>query len=656
MLKLTNDELKKLALENHLVPEKKLEEADKKAADLKTTLQEFLVDKKIITERDLVLLYGQANNVPFVDLSAVELQKELVLKLPEKIATRYQAVIFGQNEDESFNLAMADPLDIQAVQFIEKELGYSAKLYIATTGDISNALDAYKGGLSSEISKVIQESADEISIEESAIKEDTSAGDVQEIVQEAPISKALNIILEYAVKSRASDIHIEPREGFIQVRFRVDGMLQDTMTLPKNVLSSLVTRIKILSNLRIDEHRVPQDGRIKVKVGTKVISIRVSTLPVIDGEKVVMRLLDESNKAPTLEELGFSGTALLGIKRALSQPHGMLLVTGPTGSGKSTTLYSALSMLNAIEVNISTVEDPIEYRMPGVNQTQVNTKTGMTFASGLRALLRQDPDIIMVGEIRDTETAEMGVHAALTGHVVLSTLHTNNAAGCLPRLLDMEVEPFLISSTVNAVIGQRLVRKLCNDCKEAYEVEHEQIEELIRTFDLDRRFLTAAEPKETIAEAKKIEKEHNISERIIAAPENIKDKTSILEQIARDPSILTRPMELREEENTKSIREAIFTIPTEIKSSGGRGELKLALYRPKGCKKCANTGYAGRLGVYEVLEVNEEIGKMIVSHASTDEIERTAVKNGMVTMAQDGFIKSLIGVTTVEEIMRVTRE
>lgn len=656
MLKLNSEELKRLILENHLVPEKKLEEADKKATDQKVALQSYLVEKKLMSERDLVMLYGQANNVPFIDLSAVELQKELISRIPEKIAVRYQAVIFGQEEDGSFQLAMTDPLDIEAVQFIEKELGYSSKLFIATASDISNALDLYKEGLSSEISKVIQKSAEEISIDEGELKDDTSAGDVQEIVQEAPISKALNIILEYAVKSRASDIHIEPRESSIQVRFRVDGMLQDTMTLPKNVLSSLVTRIKILSNLRIDEHRIPQDGRIKVKVGAKIISIRVSTLPVIDGEKVVMRLLDESNKAPTLEELGFSGTALLGIKRALSQPHGMLLVTGPTGSGKSTTLYSALSMLNAIEVNISTVEDPIEYRMPGVNQTQVNTKTGMTFASGLRALLRQDPDIIMVGEIRDTETAEMGVHAALTGHVVLSTLHTNNAAGCLPRLLDMEVEPFLISSTVNAVIGQRLVRRLCNECKEAYEVDHDQIEELIATFDLDRRFLTASEPKETIAEARKIEKEHNISEKIIAAPENLKDKTSILEQIARDPAMLTRSLEDSEVQNVKTVREVLFTEPAPSRSGGGREELRLTLYRPRGCKKCGNTGFNGRLGIYEVLEVNEEIGRMIVTRAATDEIEKAAIKNGMISMAQDGFIKSLIGVTTVEEIMRVTRE
>jgi type IV pilus assembly protein PilB len=656
LFKLNSEELVRLASENHLVPEKKLEEAVRKAADQKISLQGYLVEKKIISERDLVMLYGQANNIPFIDLSAVELQKQLMSRIPEKIAVRYQAVIFGQEEDGSFKLAMTDPLDIEAVQFIEKELGYSSKLYIATASDISNALDIYKEGLSSEISKVIQESAEEISIEEGELKDNTSAGDVQEIVQEAPISKALNIILEYAVKSRASDIHIEPREGFIQVRFRVDGMLQDTMNLPKTVLSSLVTRIKILSNLRIDEHRVPQDGRIKVKVGAKIISIRVSTLPVIDGEKVVMRLLDESNKAPTLEELGFSGTALMGIKRALTQPHGMLLVTGPTGSGKSTTLYSALSMLNAIEVNISTVEDPIEYRMPGVNQTQVNTKTGMTFASGLRALLRQDPDIIMVGEIRDTETAEMAVHAALTGHVVLSTLHTNNAAGCLPRLLDMEVEPFLISSTVNAVIGQRLVRRLCNDCKEAYTVDRVQIEELVAAFNLDRRFLTVSSPREILAEAEKIEKECNIAEKIISSPENLTDNTSMLEQIARDPAILARSLKESEAQDVKTVREALFTKTDQKIANNNQGELRLVLYRSRGCKKCGNTGYTGRLGVYEVLEVSEEIGRMIVGHSSTDDLERAAINNGMITMAQDGFIKSLIGVTTVEEILRVTRE
>jgi len=656
LLKLTAEELKKIIIENNLISAKMADEALKRSQDEKKSFQNFLIDNKILSEKELVGLYGQANNIPFIELSAVEIKKEHLSQLPEKISERYQAVVFGEEADGSLKLAMSDPLDIQAVQFIEKELGYRTKLYIATSADISSALDLYKEGLSSEISKVILES-EQILIDEGDIKENASAENVQEIVQEAPISKALNIILEYAIKSRASDIHIEPREVFIQVRFRVDGVLQDTMTLPKNVLSSLVTRIKILSNLRIDEHRVPQDGRIKIKVGTRVVSIRVSTLPVVDGEKVVMRLLDETNKAPTLEELGFSGTALLGIKRALQRPHGMLLVTGPTGSGKSTTLYASLSLLNSIEVNISTVEDPIEYRIPGINQTQVNTKTGMTFASGLRALLRQYPDIIMIGEIRDTETAEMAVHAALTGHTVLSTLHTNDASGCLPRLLDMDVEPFLISSTVNAVIGQRLVRKLCDDCKEAYEVSIDQIEQIICDFGLDRRFLTISPSKEMVATIKKIEKEHDFSERIIKAPKSVKDQKSILDRIAIDPSILTRSMQEAEEQESKTLREAIF-YPVEekqVKAHSGNS-LSLTLYRPKGCPRCVKTGYSGRVGIYEVLEMTEEIGQMIVSHQPSDVIEREAIKNGMITMSQDGFIKALIGVTTIEEILRVTRE
>lgn len=650
MLKLKTEDLKQMILQNHLATEAKLAEVEKIANDQHASFQDLLITKKVVNEKDLVMIYGQAFKVPFVDLSQIEIKKDLLSKLPEKVARRYQSVIFDEKDGNLF-LAMTDPTDVQAVQFIEKELGYSTKVHIASSTDINNALDLYKEGISTEISKVIKEGGDELNIEEDNIK-DFNAESVQGIVQEAPIARALNIILEYAVKSRASDIHIEPREGYIQVRFRVDGILLDTMTLPKQILSALITRIKILSNLRIDEHRVPQDGRIKIKVGTKSVSIRVSTLPIIDGEKVVMRLLDESNKAPTLEELGYSGMALVGIKRALTKPHGMLLVTGPTGSGKSTTLYSAISMLNSMEVNISTVEDPIEYKIAGVNQTQVNTKTGMTFASGLRALLRQDPDIIMVGEIRDKETAEMAVHAALTGHIVLSTLHTNNAAGCLPRLLDMEVEPFLISSTVNAVIGQRLVRRLCPECREAYQVSKDQIEEVINAFDLDRSFLSVTPPKETVKEVQNIIS--TFGEKVVPAPKAIAQKESILDQISKDPSIINRSLSEAEKDSAVTIREKIFT--TEEQKIDHGHELSLTLYRPKGCKKCGNTGYNGRVGIYEVLEVDEKIGDMIVGRKSTDDIQKVAVENGMVTMAQDGFIKSLIGVTTVEEVMRVTRE
>jgi type II secretory ATPase GspE/PulE/Tfp pilus assembly ATPase PilB-like protein len=326
----------------------------------------------------------------------------------------------------------------------------------------------------------------------------------------------------------------------------------------------------------------------------------------------------------------------------------MLLVTGPTGSGKSTTLYSAISMLNNIEVNISTVEDPIEYRIPGVNQTQVNTKAGMTFAGGLRALLRQDPDIIMVGEIRDKETAEMGVHAALTGHVVLSTLHTNNAAGCLPRLLDMEVEPFLIASTINAVIGQRLVRRLCPDCRAPYQVPAEQIPEIIKEFGLDPNFLTTTPSKETVKEVA------GFTERKIEAPKGIAEKESILDQIAKDPEILNRTLAEAEKNEQNGLREQIFAIGEDKKPA--KSDLSLTLYKPAGCKKCGNTGYSSRVGIYEVLEMSEKIGEMIVSRASTEEIQRAAIEGGMVTMAQDGFIKSLTGITTIEEVLRVTRE
>lgn len=652
MIKIKPEELKKLLVANHLATEKKLEEIEKSATEQHVSFQDHLIARKIINEKDLVKIYGQAIKIPYVDLSQVEIKKDLLSKLPEKVSIRYQAVVFDQKEDALY-LAMADPLDVQAVQFIEKQLGYSTKLFIASTSDIVQALDLYKEGLSSEISKVIKESED-ISIEEGQIDDSASAENVQEIIQEAPIARAVSIILEYAVKSRASDVHVEPREGFIQVRYRIDGVLHDTMSLPRQLLSAIVTRIKILANLRIDEHRIPQDGRIKVKIGTKIISIRVSTLPIVDGEKVVMRLLDESNKAPTLEELGYSGTALLGIKNALAKPHGMLLVTGPTGSGKSTTLYSAISMLNSMEVNISTVEDPIEYRIPGVNQTQVNTKTGMTFASGLRALLRQDPDIIMVGEVRDTETAEMAVHAALTGHVVLSTLHTNNAAGCLPRLLDMKVEPFLISSTVNAVIGQRLVRRLCPDCREAYQVSKEQIEEIVKAFDLDRNFLYSTPPKETV---KIVEKQvNNFAEKVIPAPKISEAKTSILDQISKDPSIINRSMKDAEAENSKTLREQIFIHPDEDQKAAAGHDLSLTLFKGVGCKKCGQTGYIGRVGIYEVLEVSDKIGEMIIAHSQTDEIEKEAIRGGMITMAQDGFIKSLIGITSVEEVLRVTRE
>jgi type II secretory ATPase GspE/PulE/Tfp pilus assembly ATPase PilB-like protein len=505
----------------------------------------------------------------------------------------------------------------------------------------------------------------------------------KDLAEDAPIAKTVNVILEYAIKSRASDIHLEPRENIVQVRYRVDGVLRETMTLPKPILAAVVSRIKILANLKIDEHRVPQDGRFKFAMGSKQVALRVSTLPIMDGEKVVMRILDESARALTLEELGFTGHALETIVRNLHKPHGMTLVTGPTGSGKSTTLYSILSLLNTPGVNISTVEDPVEYRVGGVNQTQVNSKTGMTFAAGLRALLRQDPNIIMVGEIRDGETADLAVQAALTGHVVLSTLHTNNAATTLPRLLDMGLEAFLIASTVNTVIGQRLVRRLCQVCRIGFVPEGADLVNVKRDFQLDaalKRFndlkgTPEAAPQATVAPtvvaplipvAQVIIPTEHKKGRVISPEHDIEAANSILDKIAADPNIINRsaadagkpkiaplPVIAAVAPQAKAAAAPPTTSvdPKDLKA----GQFMLYKAGP-GCEACGGLGYQGRMGIYEVLEVEEAISKMIVGRATSDDIQMAAVRAGMLTMQQDGFVKALQGKTTIEEILRVTRE
>ena len=612
-MKLKPEELKKLLVDNNVITADKFDEIAKLATQNNENILDLLGQKKVINEREFAKIYAKTLNVPYIDLSKEPVTREALEKLPERVARRYQVAAFGEDNGQT-KVAMSDPDNVESVQFIEKQLGYDIKIYLATLSDIGGVLELYREGLSTEISKAIKETEDEISIEKEELEKDTSSDHVEAIITEAPISRAVNILIEYAIKSRASDIHIEPRESFVQVRYRVDGILKDTMTLPRALMSSIISRIKILANLRIDEHRIPQDGRIKIKLAGRSISIRVSTLPVMDGEKIVMRLLDETSKALTLEDLGFQGQSIVIIKKALDRPHGMLLVTGPTGSGKSTTLYSVVSALNGIGVNISTIEDPVEYRIAGVNQTQVNTKVGMTFASGLRALLRQDPNIIMVGEIRDSETAEIAVHSALTGHVVLSTLHTNNAAGCLPRLLDMNIEPFLISSTVNAVIGQRLVRKICPHCSESYSPDPVVTEEISRDFNLKRDAFAS------------------------------KDKS--LFKIERTKDI---DMEIK-------LRDKIFDIKAERQNKSAKKPIHLTFHQGRGCNKCDNTGYLGRVGIYEVIDVDDDVGKLIISHASTTEIQDLAVGKGMISMQQDGFLKALEGITTFEEVLRVTRE
>ena len=675
-MRIPDGELKKLLLDSGLVKLEVLEECMPKIEG-SDSLQTAVLKKKLIGDKDLVKLYAKSIDVPYVELADIKIPRELLLKIPERIARKYQVVLFGMLEDK-LQLAMADPEDFQAADFITKQVGGRLKTYISTAPDILGAIDQYKGNISSEITKAIKDSS-----ADAATEEKVSAKDLAE---DAPIAKTVNVILEYAIKSRASDIHLEPRESIVQVRYRVDGVLRETMTLPKPILAAVVSRIKILANLKIDEHRVPQDGRFKFAMGSKQVALRVSTLPIMDGEKVVMRILDESARALTLDELGFTGHALETIVRNLHKPHGMTLVTGPTGSGKSTTLYSVLSLLNTPGVNISTVEDPVEYRVSGVNQTQVNSKTGMTFAAGLRALLRQDPNIIMVGEIRDGETADLAVQAALTGHVVLSTLHTNNAATTLPRLLDMGLEAFLIASTVNTVIGQRLVRRLCQACRIGYVPEGVDLTNVKRDFQLDaalKRFndlkgTPDATPLPTVAPTVVappvlpvtqtiIPSEHKKG-RVINPEHDIEVAGSILDKIAADPNIINRsaaeagkpkaaavapaaPLAAGVAVLTASPTAQVSVDPRDLKS----GQFMLYKAGP-GCEACGGLGYQGRMGIYEVLEVDEAISKMIVGRATSDDIQMAAVRAGMLTMQQDGFVKALQGKTTIEEILRVTRE
>jgi type IV pilus assembly protein PilB len=680
-MRISDNELKKLLLESGLIKEQALADAMPKDDETKEGEKESLLStiqkKKLVPEKDLVKLYSKSIGVPYVELSEMKIPREVLLKIPERIARKYQVVLFGMEEDQ-LQLAMADPEDFQAIDFITKQVGGKLKTYMANPPDILAAIDQFKGNISSEITKAIKDSSDESKEQEQAVS-------AKDLAEDAPIAKTVNVILEYAVKSRASDIHIEPRENIVQVRYRVDGVLRETMTLPKPILAAVVSRIKILANLKIDEHRVPQDGRFKFALGSKQVALRVSTLPIMDGEKVVMRILDESSKALTLDELGFTGHSLETIVRGLHKPHGMTLVTGPTGSGKSTTLYSVLSMMNTPGVNISTIEDPVEYRVTGVNQTQVNPKAGMTFASGLRALLRQDPNIIMVGEVRDGETADLAVQAALTGHVVLSTLHTSNAATTLPRLLDMGIEPFLIASTVNTVIGQRLVRRLCQVCREGYVPEGVELNNIKHDFQLDaalKRFndlkgttpassepAPAAEAPLPAAEAGVQPTEHKKG-KVITPDHDIETAKSILDKIAADPNIINRSAADASKGGGAVAQTAPAVKLPEPKAPepdpAQQGKLpdpkglkpgQFILYKPgPGCDNCGGGSFIGRMGIYEVLEIDDAVQKMIVGRATAEDIQMAAIRNGMLTMQQDGFVKALMGKTTIEEILRVTRE
>lgn len=592
-MRVSDETVEKLLKQGGIVNDSQLDDLKTLAKRSKQSLQEMVIDQKVVSDEKLTKMIGELIDVPFVRIEPKDILDDVLKKIPEHIARQYNVVLFAINDDGSLSLAMEDPDDVQALNFIQKEIGYNTKVFLATKSNILDCLENYRGDMNDELDEVI-------SVQKDASSEDQNVSQ-DDFAENSPIAQTVNLLLEYAIKSNASDIHIEPREDYVQVRYRIDGVLKEVNKLPRNVHGALVSRIKILSNLKIDERRVPQDGRFKIKVSGKQYALRVSTLPIADGEKVVMRILDESNQAISLDKLGYWGLSLATVKDAMAQPNGMILVTGPTGSGKSTSLFSVLSELNTPDVNISTIEDPVEYKIPGVNQTQTNAKAGMTFASGLRALLRQDPNIIMVGEIRDGETANLGVQAALTGHLVFSTLHTNNAATCLPRLLDMGIEPFLIASTVKAVIGQRLVRRLCMNCRQEYIPNAEELSYIVQMFSLKQGSIQRLHELEGQAFADKIGGD---------TPMGSTDVT-----IQR----LWRP-------------------------------------NPEGCDECNHVGFKGRVGIYEVLGISVPIQKMITANATSNDIQEQAISEGMVTMQTDGLIKSLRGVTTIEEVLRATRE
>ncbi len=556
-------------------------EKDWKLEKKPITWEDFLVDQKALTEDELLKVKSEEFGVDVVDLHDQQITEEMLNFVPEPIARRHQVISFAKNKNE-LSLAMTDPTDLQTKEFIKKKTGMEIKVFLIGKSSLDFGLSKYHTNLEGEIKNMVAKGAkDEI----------TAPGEVDDnlkkMAEEIPIVRVVDTLLEYAVIEKASDIHIEPQENSVVVRYRIDGVLHDVMTLPKAIQAALVARIKVLSNLKIDEHRLPQDGRYKIEKDGYKFSLRISTIPIFDGEKVVMRLLDESSKALNFEQLGFLQSQLDIVHRNIHKPHGMMLITGPTGSGKSTSLYAILTILNTKTVNISTIEDPVEYRIVGANQMQVSPKIGLTFAMGLRALLRQDPNIIMIGEIRDQETAEEAMHAAMTGHIVLSTLHTNSASAAPPRLIDIGIEPYLIASTLNAIMAQRLVRVICPDCKQEEQVEEATFASLRKQFDLDKLM-------------------------------PILDKLEL--------------------------------------SQGAKRIEDMKFYSGKGCEKCSKTGYKGRIGVHEILENTPEIEDLIVKRATSQDIEAQAVSQGMVTMWQDGFIKAVQGTTTIEEILRVTKE
>lgn len=588
-MKIKNQQLKEFILDSDLVPKEAIEAVFIESERAGTPLGTALLEKKLLSETDLQKLYAYILGIPFVDLSKEAIPAEILHIIPEPIAKKSHVIAF-EKSGANLKVAMLNPDDLQTIDFIKKKTGLKVVPCLTTKESIAQVLRQYEKSLKAEFGDILNTGEEGAPLEAYGTEPDPEQN-LEKVAQGIPVIRVVDTLIKHAILQSASDIHIEPEEKEVHVRYRIDGMLHDAMTLPHDIAAGIVARIKVLSNLKLDEHRLPQDGRFKIESEEKKISFRVSILPVFDGEKIVMRLLDESSKGLTLEKMGFAGLPLEIVHREIKKPNGMVLVTGPTGSGKTTTLYTVMDILNTPEVNISTVEDPVEYRMPRVNQTQVNTKIGMTFASALRALLRQDPDIIMVGEIRDEETLEIALHAAMTGHLVLSTLHTNSAAAAIPRMIDMGAEPFLIASTTNVVIAQRLVRRLCPECREEYRMKKTEVATLGKTFNL-AEVLSA------------LKKEDQVREKLA----NVSDWDEV------------------------------------------------ALFRAKGCDRCGGEGYRGRVGIYEVFEMTGAIRKLVMESATSEMLEGSAKESGMLTMVEDGFLKAVLGCTSLEEILRVTKE
>lgn len=560
-----------------------------KSKDQSTPFLQLLVSEGGISNEVLTKTIANVTNVPYVNLSNAKVDSDILALLPQETAELYMAVPLGEMQHRLV-VAMLDADNIQAVDFLSNKIGRPLKVYAASEEGIRRVLSQYNAKIDQSVAQAFTEGeVDEITPTAKEADNLQAQNKIETVVADSPISKALSAILEYAANNRASDVHIEPMEKELKIRARIDGVLREIMRLPKSTEAPLVSRIKILSNLKIDEHRIPQDGQFTVRVARRDIDLRIAIAPVVWGEQVVIRLLDKSGTSLKLEEMGYTGRALKSIRAALKFSNGMVLTSGPTGSGKSTSMYALLQEVKSDEVNIVTLEDPVEYKMPGINQIQVNNDVGLTFASGLRSVLRQDPNIVMVGEIRDKETAQLGVQAALTGHLVFSTLHTNSAAGILPRLLDMGIEPFLIASTVRAVIGQRLVRRIGED-KEEYKSDAAE---------------TAA-IQATIGHL---------------LPEKDEDVAKVAAELG-------------------------------YKSLPLKGQSAYTLFKGKDSPD-APGGYKGRMGLYEVFSINEDIQNLILKRATSAEIQKAAVAKGMVTMRQDGYLKALAGQTTLAEVNRV---